>query len=101
MTDTALTTIAENRNIDLAIAAWLDAKGRQSHKTHVPYSSTITQFRAALRAKGLDLDTLARDDGHGRNQRRDITLIAQAFVSVSARGKTIAPATFYPRLPIL
>lgn len=87
--------------IDLAVAAWLDAKGRRSHKTHVAYTSTITQFRAALRAKGLDLDTLARDDGRGRNQRRDITLIAQAFASFSARGKTIASATFNQRLSIL
>jgi site-specific recombinase XerD len=87
--------------IDLAVAAWLDAKGRRSHKTHVAYSSTIAQFRAALRAQGLDLDTLARDDGYGRNQRRDITLIAQAFASFSARGKAITPATFNQRLAVL
>ena len=96
-----LTTIVEYSPIDLAIAAWIDAKGRRSHKTHVAYSSTITQFRAALRAKGLDLDTLARDDGCGRNQRRELTLIAQAFASFSARGKVVAPATFNQRLAIL
>jgi len=82
-----------------SVAAWIDAKGRRSHKTHVAYNSTIAQFRAALRAK--DLDTLARDDGHGRNQRRDITLIAPAFASFSAHGRVIASATFNQRLAVL
>lgn len=93
--------VVATAEIDLAVAAWIDAKCKRSRKTRTAYQDTITQFRAALQHKGLDLDTLARADGQGRNQRREVTLIAQAFASFSTRGHTVAPATFNQRLSIL
>ena len=96
-----LPAIIEPGALDLAIAAWLDAKGKRSQKTRKAYADTLAAFRAALQHKALDLDTLARTDGNGRNQRREVTLIAQAFASFSARGKTVTPATFNQRLSIL
>ncbi len=45
--------------LDLAIAAWLDAKSKRSNssKTLVAYRDTLSSFRTTLLAVGLDLDT--------------------------------------------
>lgn len=45
--------------LELAIAAWLDAKSKRSNssKTLVAYRDTLTSFRTTLHAAGLDLDT--------------------------------------------
>ncbi len=45
--------------LELAIAAWLDAKSKRSNssKTLVAYRDTLASFRATLQVAGLDLDT--------------------------------------------
>lgn len=55
----------------LAVAAWIDAKAKRSGSRRTPqiYHSTLTSFRSALRAVGLDLDSDARA----------VALIAQAW----------------------
>lgn len=76
-------------NLDLAIAAWLDAKTNRSGsaKTARAYTDTIHGFRAALQAAGLDLDS-------------DIQAIAFAAQGWAGQGD-VAPATYNQRLGIL
>ena len=48
----------KNPSLALAIAAWLDAKGKRSDsaKTRIAYADTLASFRATCLAVGLDLD---------------------------------------------
>lgn len=75
--------------LDLAIAAWVDAKaGRSgSERTRQAYAAALASFRAALHAAGLDLDS----------PPAAIALAAQGW---AGRGR-VAPATFNQRLAIL
>ena len=100
MTDLAIIPATANTidtftasTIDLAIAAWLDSKGKRSgsSKTHKAYSDTLTDFRAALRSKGLDLDS----------DPRPVRLTAQAWAGASKRGNEVTPATFNQRLAVV
>jgi integrase len=89
--DTALSTLVTQAPLDLAVAAWLDAKCKRSEKTRKAYTDTLNQFRAGLDGAGLDL---ASDPAA-------VSLVAQAFASYSAVGKEVAPATRNQRLAIL
>jgi integrase len=75
--------------VELAIAAWLHAKGGRSgsRETRVAYTATLASFRAALQAAGLDLDG-------------DVPAIALAAQAWAAEGGPAA-ATFNRRLAIL
>lgn len=75
--------------LDLAIAAWLDAKGGRSGSTHTRkiYQTTLSDFRAQLHTGQLDLDS----------DPRAIALAAQGW----AGQGTPAPATFNRRLAVL
>ena len=79
--------------VDLAIAAWLDAKGKRagSAKTHKAYRDTLTDFRAALRDKGLDLDA----------DTRPVRVIAQAWASASKISRDVKAATYNQRLAVV
>ncbi len=75
--------------LDLAIAAWLDAKAKRtgSAKTATAYATTLNAFRALLRDHGLDLDS----------DPAVVSLVAQGW---AGRGNP-APATFNQKLAIL
>lgn len=75
--------------LDLAIAAWLDAKRGRSGSLHTAkiYATTIAAFRAQLQRAGLDLDSAPRT----------IALAAQGW----AGQNDPAPATHNRRLAVL
>jgi integrase len=76
----------QNRNpdskLELAIAAWLDAKSKRSNssKTLVAYRDTLASFRATLLAVGLDLDS------------PDITSLALAAQVWAGQSTAAAPS---------
>ncbi|MDQ6905205.1 MAG: tyrosine-type recombinase/integrase [Chloroflexota bacterium] len=84
-----LSTVAGHPPLDIAIAAWLDAKAKRtgSAKTATAYAATIAAFRALLRDHGLDLD----------GDPALVALVAQGWAS---HGDP-APATFNQKLAIL
>ena len=81
--------------IELAIAAWLDAKSKKSGsvKTARAYQDTIVDFRAILLSSGLDLDS----------DPRPIALTAQAFAGSrkSGQARGVSASTYNQRLAIL
>jgi len=102
--------------LELAINGWLDEKSKRSNseKTATAYRTTLTDFRAALRQEGLDLD----------GDPRAVSLLAQAWADANkprvpdarksknpkyksrAKGtqravKPVAPGTFNQRIAIL
>lgn len=79
--------------IDLAIAAWLDAKSSRtgSKKTRTAYTETIRDFRAVLDDKGLDLDS----------EPSAIALLAQAWAAYSVNGCVVSPSTYNQRLAVV
>ncbi len=81
--------VADQRPLELAIVAWLEAKAKRtgSAKTAVAYVTTLAAFRATLRDHGLDLD----------GDPRLVALVAQGW---AGRGAP-APATFNQKLAIL
>jgi integrase len=101
MTNTALTTIAENKSIDLAISGWLASHGKRidenaqvTHtRTSKAYETTIQQFRAGLRRMNKDLDT----------DVQTIILLAQAFAAgtVNEKKTAVQQSTYNLRLAIL
>jgi integrase/recombinase XerC len=88
-----LTTIVTGTSLDLAVSVWLDTKFHKSssERTRKAYADTLTQFRAGLQKKGLDLDS----------DPVAVSLIAQAFAGFSATGKQVKPTTYNHRLAIL
>jgi hypothetical protein len=90
MVDTALSTIVQSSNIDLAISGWLDAHKR-SVRTHSAYQDTIEQFRAGLQHMGKDLDA----------DVQTIMLAAQAFARGSKNKEQVSDATYNLRLATL
>ena len=62
--------------LELAMAAWLDAKSKRSNssKTLVAYRDTLASFRANLLAAGLDLDT---------TDITSLALVAQGWAGLS------------------
>jgi integrase len=85
----SLAVAAERRPIELAIAAWLDAKAKRTNsvKTATAYAATIAAFRALLRDHGLDLDG-------------DPALVALVAQGWAGHGNP-APATVNQKLAIL
>ena len=81
--------------IELAIAAWLDAKSKKSGsaKTARAYQDTIADFRAILLNSGLDLDT----------DPRPVALSAQAYAGSRKDGtnESVSASTYNQRLAIL
>lgn len=75
--------------LEVAIAAWLDAKAHRSDsaKTKRAYTDTLGAFRSALQAASLDLDT----------DPRAISLAAQGW----AGRDDPAPSTYNQRLAVL
>lgn len=75
--------------LDLALAAWLDAKSKRSNsvKTRQAYTATMASFRAALQAVGLELD----------GDPAAVGLVAQGW---AGQGDP-APATYNQRLAII
>jgi site-specific recombinase XerD len=86
---------AQSRNsaLELAILAWLDSKGSKSgsERTASTYRDYITDYRAALQEKGLDLDS----------DIQIVATIAQAWCGRSLRGKKVSAATFNQRRAVL
>jgi integrase len=74
--------------VDLAVAAWLHAKGQRSgsRKTVVGYSAIIAEFRDRLLAQGIDLD--AADP----RQVRRLVHESQVAEQVAARETQLALA---------
>jgi integrase len=81
--------LTDHPPVELAIAAWLDAKAKRtgSVKTARSYSDTLTTFRATLRDHGFDLDS----------DPALVSLVAQGW---AGHGNP-APATFNQKLAIL
>jgi integrase/recombinase XerC len=82
-----------NSKLDLAVAAWLDAKAKRSgsKRTAKTYASLIQEFRNTLRSANLDLDS-------------DVTvvaLIAQGWAGKGETGLGVGAATFNQRLAVL
>lgn len=79
--------------LDLAIAAWLDAKrGRSgSAATAIAYESAIAEARAQLGAVGLDLD----------GEPRAVALVLQRWAGQRRGAGAVAPATYNQRLAIV
>src|SRR5690242_10967260 len=75
--------------LDLAIAAWLDAKHGRSGSRHTAkiYSTTIADFRTVLQGAHLDLDS----------EPRAVALAAQSWAGLNSP----APATYNRRLAVL
>ncbi len=80
--DSSSTDNKPDSKLELAIAAWLDAKSKRSNssKTLVAYRDTLASFRAVLLAAGLDLDT------------SDITTLALAAQGWAGQSTAAAPS---------
>ena len=91
---TAITTyqVPARMTIDQAIAAWLDEKRADSERTADAYEETLHDFRAALQAAGLDLDS----------EPALIAPLAQGWCRSSRReGRYVTATTFNQRRSIL
>ena len=86
-------TLATVSRIDLAIAAWLDAKGKRSGsaRTLNTYRDTLADFRAALAGVGADLDA----------DPRGVRLAAQRWAGASKSGREVTATTFNQRLAVV
>ncbi len=93
--------------VDLAISVWLDEKARHTNsaRTHALYQETINQFRMALRAHGLDLDSPRE-----KASKLVVSELARQFAEerhVNPRrpqwrlGMPVTPATFNQRLSVI
>jgi integrase len=81
-------------DLDLLLAAWLDAKAGRTHseKTRRAYADTLRVFRAALAGVQLDLDS----------DPLAISLLAQGWAGRAWRdGRPVSNATFDLRLAIV
>jgi len=87
--DRSLAFAVAHHPLDLAIAAWLDAKVKRtgSAKTATAYAATLIAFRTTLGDHGLDLDG-------------DAALVALVAQGWAGHGDP-APATFNQKLAIL
>ena len=76
--------------IDLAIAAWLDAKSKRSGSTETKtaYHDTLADFRLTLQSVDLDL----------ASDIRAIALTAQAWAGASKVGRDVSAGTFRSHL---
>src|SRR5260370_22585271 len=76
--------------LELAIVAWLDAKGNRSKsiKTWTAYRDNLSSFRAALQSNGVDLD----------GDPRAVALAAQGWAGHSVKDRDVSPATYKQRV---
>lgn len=91
----ALVPATGGPSLALAIAAWLDAKGKRSDsaKTLRAYGDTLASFRAACQRVGLDLDA---------GDVRALALVAQGWAGqAKTDGRPVTPATYNQRLAII
>ena len=95
---TSLSSIVTSTPIDVAISGWLHEKKQRSNseKTLIAYRDTLTQFRALLQQHDLDLHTLESE-----SQVAQVAMVAQAFSSLSTRGRQVKATTINQRLAIL
>jgi integrase/recombinase XerD len=83
--------------VELALAAWLDAKFKRSRseKTRRSYTDSMTSFRAALAALNLDLDS----------DPRQVALVAQGWAHQRSpdanRAGPVAASTVNQRLAVI
>ena len=107
MQERSLSPIVTSTTIDVAIAAWIDAKQRRSgsQKTRKAYEDTLLSFRQLLQQAGRDLDPYHNgheDSEAGRTQAIvEIALAAQGFAGLSTKDKVVSEATYNQRLAIL
>ena len=91
----SLTPAPDRLPIDLAIAAWLDAKAKRSGSTRTAraYADTIADFRAVLISSGLDLDS----------DPRPVSLTAQAYAGNRKDGthESVSASTYNQKLAII
>ena len=88
--------LVQPSSLDLAIAAWLDAKSKRSGstKTTTAYREALTSFRAVLQKAGLDLDS---------PEPSGLALTAQGWAGLSSQADKVgvSPSTYNQRLAIL
>jgi len=89
------TPASDRLPIDLAIAAWLDAKAKRSGSTRTAraYADTIADFRAVLISSGFDLDS----------DPRPVSLSAQAYAGNRKDGthESVSASTYNQKLAII
>ena len=97
-----LVVAGEAAPIELAIAAWLDAKHKRSgsERTLHVYGETLRRFRAFLRARDLDLHAGIRADDRAENAARKLTAVALLAQAWAGEGSPRA-ASFNQRLAIV
>ena len=90
------------RTIELAIAAWLDAKHQRSGSqlTHDIYGETLGRFRVYLQARKLDLDGGITQDDRADAVAAKITALALLGQAWAGQGNPKA-ASFNQRLAVL
>jgi integrase len=107
--------IVVHSRLEVLIRGWIDEKEHrsESQRTRQAYADTLAGFRAVLASRALDLDSgqeIGRDKSldhdAGEQERCDLALSALAFTSqeysrLSARGRTLRPATINQRLAII
>lgn len=94
----SLSTVVTSTPLDVVIHGWLHEKKQRSNseKTLIAYRDTLTQFRELLQQHGLDLNTLESE-----SQVAQVAMVAQAFASLSTRGRPVKATTINQRLAIL
>src|ERR671932_2327596 len=90
------------RTIELAIAAWLDAKHQRSGSqlTHDIYGETLARFRAYLHARNLDLDGGITPEDRADETAAKVTALALLAQAWAGLGHPKA-ASFNQRLAVL
>lgn len=89
-TTTRALVVGQGNMLELAVVAWLDAKGKRSGSVATPraYGDTLRAFRAALRSQGLDLNSAPEN----------VALVAQAWLSRTFDGsRQVANTTYNQR----
>jgi integrase len=92
-TEPASDPAACTSDIDSLVAGWLHEKQQrtQSQRTHATYRAVLADFRAALHAASLELDSPAPQ----------VQAVARQWASHSKRGGTLTRATVRQRLAIV
>jgi integrase len=92
MNDYELLSHSAGSPLQLALAAWLDAKSRRSGstKTRKAYTETMSSFQATLSQANLTLD----------GDSAAIATVAQVWAGIGEQGD-VAPATYNQRLAII
>ncbi len=88
--------------IELAIAAWIDAKHQRSGSamTRDIYGDTLTRFRAYLRARHVDLDGGIIHTDRAADVAMKITAIALLAQAWAGLGQP-KPASYNQRLAVV